>query len=793
MIKFINIVKTNDNSNIVLKDVNIELPNKGLITIYGDDQNTKTIFFNLLGGLDIPTSGKIIFNGQNLTNESTRKTTKNIEKYKQKNISYIFKQNNLLENLTISDNLKTINNQNNIAHDVLEKVGLIGFENKKPNELSNFDNQKIAIARTILKQSKLIMVEDFINELNSRDQVELINILKEVSKDCLVVLSSHLNDSFIQYLDGVIEVKDSVVSYKSTQIESYNQNSIIENKTNLCNKITFKSVSNKLFYKKTKVIIELLLLTICYTLITMFAVFGQYRDYKVHYNILKKDLNPGFQIEHMNIDAYNYLKSQEDVEYLDVITNKQQMMEIGYKFYPGDIEFNEGCIYISDKLLEYQLNNNYTAIINNEEIILSNDYQITDLIGNKVKPYNGSDYLTVSGIYYLDKEEFSSNGNRKETVETFNYQYRKTYVAYNPIHNESSPKRDIVNSNETLKTPNLGNHTIEIKPEKTTVETSINETTSKKYYLVVGNHIYNDLDTAPRLNDSECYVSYVEYWKEKKMELKLSDCVIYDNINNQYYLNHEFSTYDYQVEYKYDYQSLYRHKKIVYDKLIAKGFYFNESDFELDLNNEDVSRDIYVNDKLYEKVSEEFLYYNEWVKTSSIKNLKSFLKTMEKYDCTIVTPATAIIDGMLDAHQEQSVMSPQGYIILGIILIIPLLISTLLLTLMLVKTQINACEKYLNIYGERNIRKKQAFKLFLFKSLLLVIPTLSLSLILSATLINVYNHRALACYEMYLLNEELRLVNLEFISVLFMLLIVLLITNISVLFRLKKISYKIFN
>lgn len=110
---------------------------------------------------------------------------------------------------------------------------------------------------------------------------------------------------------------------------------------------------------------------------------------------------------------------------------------------------------------------------------------------------------------------------------------------------------------------------------------------------------------------------------------------------------------------------------------------------------------------------------------------------------------------------------------------------------MLVKTQINACEKDLNIYGERNVRKKQAFKLFLFESLLLVIPTLSLSLILSAILINVYNHRALACYEMYLLNEELRLVNLEFISVLFMLLIILLITNISVLFGLKKFKENI--
>ena len=142
----------------VIKDTTLEFPNKGLFTLFGPSGCGKTTLLNVIGGLD-KASGEILIDDNKV----------NFEKYRRDNIGYIFQSYNLINDLTVYDNLKVALSVNNIEdpkevdkriEHALKAVGLYKYRKKLASELSGGQQQRVSIARALTKKCKVIIADE---------------------------------------------------------------------------------------------------------------------------------------------------------------------------------------------------------------------------------------------------------------------------------------------------------------------------------------------------------------------------------------------------------------------------------------------------------------------------------------------------------------------------------------------------------------------------------------------------------------------------------------------------------
>lgn len=216
MIKVSNLFKTygKDTPNKVdaLKDANLVLPNSGMVFVVGKSGSGKSTLLNLLGGLDKSTSGDIIADDFNLSKSDEN----GLEKYRDSYLGFIFQDFCLIESLKVSDNIKlALTIQDDHSEDkideVLKQVDLLDYKHRYPRQLSAGQKQRVAIARAIIKKPKLILCDEPTGNLDSKTGKQILDILKELSKDALVVIVSHNLDDAYDYADRIIEIKDGEI------------------------------------------------------------------------------------------------------------------------------------------------------------------------------------------------------------------------------------------------------------------------------------------------------------------------------------------------------------------------------------------------------------------------------------------------------------------------------------------------------------------------------------------------------------------------------------------------------
>ena len=214
MIKVNNLLKifNKNKSNEVraVNDVSVEFPEKGLVAIYGASGSGKTTFMNALGGLDKFDGGEIIMNG-NVYKSSVD------DKYRIENIGYIFQNYLLDERLDVYQNvaqgLRTVGvRDEEVIFDrvmtALDNVGMRDYYKRNVTTLSGGQQQRVAIARAMVKGARIILADEptgNLDELNTRTVMEL---LKALSTNCLVIVVTHEGDLIEKYADSVIEIKD---------------------------------------------------------------------------------------------------------------------------------------------------------------------------------------------------------------------------------------------------------------------------------------------------------------------------------------------------------------------------------------------------------------------------------------------------------------------------------------------------------------------------------------------------------------------------------------------------------
>ena len=201
------------NSTKALNNVNLKFENKGMVFIVGKSGSGKSTLLNLLGGLDSATSGEILVNNQNINEFSAS----NYDAYRNTYIGFIFQEFNVLEQYNVYENIElSLKLQGKSPskleiEDILKKLGLENLENRRINELSGGQKQRVAIARAIIKNPKIILADEPTGNLDKNSSEQIFNILKDISKDHLVIVVSHDNEAASIYADRIIKIVDGCV------------------------------------------------------------------------------------------------------------------------------------------------------------------------------------------------------------------------------------------------------------------------------------------------------------------------------------------------------------------------------------------------------------------------------------------------------------------------------------------------------------------------------------------------------------------------------------------------------
>ena len=225
MLELKNIIKkytVADNSVTVLKGINLVFRKAEFVSILGQSGCGKTTLLNIIGGLDRFDSGDLIINGNSTKNYSSR----DWDTYRNHSIGFVFQSYNLIPHQTILQNVELALSIGGVSKSVrkemakkaLERVGLGDHINKKPNQLSGGQCQRVSIARALVNNPDIILADEPTGALDSETSVQVMEILKEISKDRLVIMVTHNPDLAEKYSTRIIKMLDGEIKDDSNKV-----------------------------------------------------------------------------------------------------------------------------------------------------------------------------------------------------------------------------------------------------------------------------------------------------------------------------------------------------------------------------------------------------------------------------------------------------------------------------------------------------------------------------------------------------------------------------------------------
>ena len=204
-----------DTKVAALKGVSLEFRESEFVAILGHSGCGKTTMLNIIGGLDHYTSGDLIINGKSTKNF----TDADWDVYRNHSIGFVFQSYNLIPHQTVLSNVELALTLSGVgpserrkrATEALEKVGLGDQLNKKPNQMSGGQMQRVAIARALVNDPDILLADEPTGALDSDTSVQIMNILKEISKDKLIIMVTHNPELANEYASRVIRLKDGLI------------------------------------------------------------------------------------------------------------------------------------------------------------------------------------------------------------------------------------------------------------------------------------------------------------------------------------------------------------------------------------------------------------------------------------------------------------------------------------------------------------------------------------------------------------------------------------------------------
>ena len=317
----------------VINDTSLELPDKGLVALLGPSGCGKTTLLNAIGGLDKVNNGKIFIDDKKITTFNTYKK----DKLRNLKIGYIFQDYKLIDNKSVYDNvamvlrmigIKDKNEVKKRVEYILERVGIYRYRYRPCGMLSGGERQRVGIARALVKNPDIILADEPTGNLDSKNTIEVMNIIKSISKDKLVILVTHEVELAKFYATRIIEVVDGKVE------KDYNN----KNKDNLDYRIDNK------FYLKD------------------FKYHEENKDNNINidmYSDTKEKLNLVIIFKNGNL----YIKNKDN-DKIEVIDNSSNIELINDNYKQLDKSVYEKYSFDFDKIINKNIKLKYSSIFN---------------------------------------------------------------------------------------------------------------------------------------------------------------------------------------------------------------------------------------------------------------------------------------------------------------------------------------------------------------------------------------------------------------------------------------------
>lgn len=209
----------------VLNGINIAIKAGEIVSIVGASGVGKSTLLNLLGTLDRPTNGKVLYDGQDIF----ELTDKEVARFRNRELGFIFQFHHLLPEFTALENVmmpaliggKRKVEMKSLAGDLLARVGLSGREHHRPGELSGGEQQRVAVARALINNPKVVLADEPTGNLDRRTGEEVHNLIWELNKKMnqTFIIATH-NESLAQRSNRIIRLTDG----KAEEIINMNEN-----------------------------------------------------------------------------------------------------------------------------------------------------------------------------------------------------------------------------------------------------------------------------------------------------------------------------------------------------------------------------------------------------------------------------------------------------------------------------------------------------------------------------------------------------------------------------------------
>lgn len=406
--------KTGDFIQKALDDVSVKFRSSEFVCILGSSGSGKTTFLNIIGGLDKYDSGDLIINGKS----TKRFKDRDWDSYRNNSVGFIFQSYNLISHISILSNVElgmtlsgvSRKERKEKARDALCRVGLLDHANKKPNQLSGGQMQRVAIARALVNDPDIILADEPTGALDSVTSVQIMDLIKEISKDKLVIMVTHNSELAKEYSSRIISLKDGKIVDDSNPYDEDDSSVYSFRKTSMSFITALKLSLTNIITKKGR------------TLLTSFA-----SSIGIIGIALILSLSNGFQEK---IDEFE----RESLSQMP-ITISEQAIEMSELMSTSDSDkyheyTSEKFIVPKDDTLDKvthvnKITSSYVSYVSNVDKSLLGGISYLRSTSINVVTYNGDDYQYVnnanSDIDSYSWSVFPDNPNSGEGVVDSNY------------------------------------------------------------------------------------------------------------------------------------------------------------------------------------------------------------------------------------------------------------------------------------------------------------------------------------------------------------------------------------
>lgn len=406
--------KTGDFIQKALDDVSVKFRSSEFVCILGSSGSGKTTFLNIIGGLDKYDSGDLIINGKS----TKRFKDRDWDSYRNNSVGFIFQSYNLISHISILSNVElgmtlsgvSRKERKEKARDALCRVGLLDHANKKPNQLSGGQMQRVAIARALVNDPDIILADEPTGALDSVTSVQIMDLIKEISKDKLVIMVTHNSELAKEYSSRIISLKDGKIVDDSNPYDGDDSSVYSFRKTSMSFITALKLSLTNIITKKGR------------TLLTSFA-----SSIGIIGIALILSLSNGFQekIDEFERDSLSQMP----------ITISEQAIEMSELMSTSDSDkyheyTSEKFIVPKDDTLDKvthvnKITSSYVSYVSNVDKSLLGGISYLRSTSINVVTYNGDDYQYVnnanSGIDSYSWSVFPDNPNSGVGVVDSNY------------------------------------------------------------------------------------------------------------------------------------------------------------------------------------------------------------------------------------------------------------------------------------------------------------------------------------------------------------------------------------